>query len=134
MDENSQRPASPEQGLRSPSGSGRAGGVLIPVICFVLGILVGALAFLLFGILSKDPLLVRQLGQPSADVAQIREAARAGTLDAIATLQAGGSAANTPTPAATPTQLPRDAIALRDANRLGRADAPVTIIEFSDFQ
>jgi hypothetical protein len=109
--------------------------VLLPVVLFVLGVLVGALAFMLYGILSKDPLLVRQLGPQGADVAQIREAARAGTLDAIATLQAGGGAQPaSPTPAVTPTQLPKTAFALREANRIGKPDAPVTIVEYSDFQ
>jgi hypothetical protein len=107
----------------------------VPIAMFVLGILIGAVAFALYAILSKDPLIVRQLGPQAADVAQIRQAAHDGTLDAIATLQAGGGAQPaTPTPAATPTPLPKDAFALREANRLGKAGAPVTIVEYSDFQ
>jgi hypothetical protein len=134
VDENHTSSPLSGQGAQSPPSAGRGGGVLLPVVLFLLGVLVGALAFLLYGILSKDPLLVRQLGQQGADVAQIREAARAGTLDAIATLQAGGAGPSTPAPAAAPTQLPKNAIALREANRLGKAEAPVTIVEYSDFQ
>jgi protein-disulfide isomerase len=108
--------------------------VILPITMFIVGVLAGALAFALYGLLSNDPLIVRRLGPQGADVAQIRQAARDGTLDAIATLQAGGGAQPAPTPAATPTQLPKNAFALREANRLGRPDAPVTIIEYSDFQ
>jgi hypothetical protein len=118
-----------------PPAPRRGGAPWVSVMLFVLGVLAGALAFALFAILSQDPLLVRQLGPQAVDVAQIRQAAREGTLDAIATLQAGGGAQPaTPVPAATPTSLPKNAIALREANRLGKPNAPVIIVEYSDFQ
>lgn len=118
-----------------PPASSRRTGIVLPIVTFLIGLLIGAMGFLLYGLLTQDPLIVRQLGPQGADVAQIRDAARAGTLDAIATLQAGGGPQQaTPTPAATPTTLPKAAIALRDANRLGKPDAPVTIVEYSDFQ
>jgi protein-disulfide isomerase len=105
------------------------------VAMFIVGVLVGALAFALYGLLSKDALIVRQLGPQGAELAQIRQAARDGTLDAVATLQAGGGAQPAaPSPAATPTQLPKNAFAVREANRLGKPEAPVTIVEYSDFQ
>jgi zona occludens toxin (predicted ATPase) len=134
VDGNSSNLSQPEQEAHSPPPAGRSSGALLPVVLFFLGVLVGVLGFLLYGILSNDPLLVRNLGQQGVDVAQVRDAARLGTLDAIATLQAGGSPQNTPTPAATPTELPKNAFALRDANTLGNASAPVTLIEYSDFQ
>jgi len=109
--------------------------VVLPIALFILGVLTGAMALALYGLLTDHPLIVRQLGSQGADVAQIRQAAHDGTLDAIATLQAGGGGQPaTPTPVTAPTPLPKDAFALREANRLGRADAPVTIVEYSDFQ
>jgi hypothetical protein len=135
LNEDSSNPAAPGQEAHPPPSTRRAGALILPVALFFMGVLVGALAFMLYGILSEDPLLVRRLGPQGADVAQIREAARAGTLDAIATLQAGGGVQPaSPTPAATPTQLPKTAFTLREANRLGKPDAPVTIVEYSDFQ
>jgi protein-disulfide isomerase len=106
---------------------------------YVMGILTGVLLFAAFSLLSgrgpfarvqsaADPLAIAALGTGS----DIRSQARDGTLDAIATLEAR---ANTPpTPAATPTDVPLAAFAIRDANREGSPDAPVTIVEFSDFQ
>ena len=62
----------------------------------------------------------------------MREAARDGTLDAIATLQAGGQ------PAAQEPQGPEtvasNAFTIRAANLQGNPDAKVTVYEFSDFQ
>lgn len=106
---------------------------------YAMGILTGVLLFAAFSLLSGRGPFARV--QPAADPAAIaalgagsdvRAAARDGTLDAIATLEAR---ANTPpTPAATPTDVPKTAFAIRDANREGSPDAPVTIVEFSDFQ
>ena len=67
------------------------------------------------------------------DSTTMRAAAREGVLEAIATLQAGGPQQ----PAAQeqgPQQVSPDAIAVRDANRLGEQAAKVSVVEFSDFQ
>lgn len=81
----------------------------------------------------------RLIGWPSAapvsaplDAAAIRNAAREGTLDAIATLQAGGSPAESRV-TSTPVVV-KAAFAARPANQIGNQDASVTIVEFSDFQ
>jgi protein-disulfide isomerase len=91
---------------------------------FLLGVLVGIIAFATYSRLSTP--------QPAEAALAMREAARNGTLDAIATLQAGGSPAEsrvTSTPVVVKT-----AFAARPANQIGAKDAPVTIVEFSDFQ
>ncbi len=96
-----------------------------------------ALAWLLLGILLGLIAVVaytRLITTPAAplDAAAIRIAAREGTLDAIATLQAGGSAAEsrvTSTPVVVKT-----AFAVRPANQVGNQNAAVTIVEFGDFQ
>ena len=92
---------------------------------FLLGVLVGAVGLALW--------TSRSSNSPKAvtlDSAAMREAAREGMLDAIATLNA------------TQGQVPERATAapvktsfnLRDANRKGSKTAKVTFIEFSDFQ
>ncbi len=63
----------------------------------------------------------------------MRSAARDGTLDAIATLQAGGAAAAQQQPQG-PQVAAANAFTVRAANRQGNPDAKVTIYEFSDFQ
>ena len=69
------------------------------------------------------------LNRPKADTTTMREAARQGTLDAIATLQASGSPTSPESNAPSKTSF-----TTRDANRLGSKTARVTIVEFSDFQ
>jgi hypothetical protein len=60
----------------------------------------------------------------------MREAAREGMLDAVATLNASqGQVPERSTPAPVKT-----AFNLRDTNRKGNKAAKVTIVEFSDFQ
>ncbi len=89
---------------------------------FLFGMIVGAAAaFAAYTTLNA---------RPDIDPATMREAARDGTLDAIATLQAGGPAQpSSRSPAATNLSF-----AIREANRIGDPNAPVTVFEFSDFQ
>lgn len=113
-------PQSPPAASVAPGGSRNWSGIAL----FLVGVLAGVIGFALFARLTTTP---------AADTVAMRDAARAGTLDAIATLQAGGPAAAesavTPTPEVVNTNFD-----LRTANRTGNPDAPVTIVEFSDFQ
>ena len=68
------------------------------------------------------------------DSATMREAARTGVLEAIATLQAGGPQQPAAQESQEPQVVSKDAFTVRDANRLGDKAATVTIVEFSDFQ
>ena len=90
---------------------------------FLLGVLVGIVAFAAY---------TQQTAPTPTDTVAIREAARAGTLDAIATLQAGGSPAESSAPS-TPVVV-KTAFAVRPANQIGNVDSKVTVVEFSDFQ
>lgn len=93
---------------------------------FLLGVLVGIIGFAAYARLTTAPPVA------TPDVVALREAARDGTLDAIATLQAGSSPAEsraTSTPVVVKT-----AFAARPANQTGNQAAAVTIVEFSDFQ
>jgi protein-disulfide isomerase len=64
------------------------------------------------------------------DQAQLRQAAREGLVEAIQEMQAQSSGNNSQGPAT----VNKNAFALRDANILGNKDAPVTIVEYADFQ
>lgn len=67
------------------------------------------------------------IARSSIDLNAIREAAKQGTLDALA-IQSANPPSTAPTPTAAITYT------VRSANRAGHTDAPVTIVEFSDFQ
>ncbi len=87
---------------------------------FLLGVLVGVIGLAVFTMFSK----------PQLDETTMRQSAREGMLDAIATLNATqGQVPERGTPAPVKTSFN-----LRDANRVGNKSAKVTIVEFSDFQ
>ena len=90
---------------------------------FLLGVLVGVAGFAAFATFNN--------ARPRLNATAMREAARDGTLDAIATLQAGGPQPESRNPDPPATQK---AFAVREANRVGVKSARVTIVEFSDFQ
>ena len=122
----------PTGGLPEPADEGFPWASLA---LYAIGVLTGVLVFAAFSLLSGRGPFARVEPAAVAVAASdpdMRAAARDGTLDAIATLEAR---ANTPpTPAATPTDVPETAFAIRDANREGSPDAPVLMVEFSDFQ
>jgi len=90
---------------------------------FLLGMLVGVVGFAAY---------TRLNAELDLDKAAVREAARDGTLDAIATLQAGSGQPAAQAPSAQPVDP--SSFTVRDANRQGDKAAKVSIIEFSDFQ
>ena len=93
---------------------------------FLSGFLAGGMGFAAY-----SPLVIPQ--PPAAPgVVAVRIAARDGALDAIATMQAGGSPDESRA-TSTPVVV-NAAIAERSANQMGSKDAPVTFTEFSDFQ
>ncbi len=104
---------------------------------FFFGIIVGIVGFAAYTALITKPAAPVTAAQPeSVDPATaLRAAARDGTLDAIATLQAGGGQQQ---PSAQQPQGPQavasNAFTVREADRQGSANAKVTIYEFSDFQ
>ena len=95
---------------------------------FLLGVLVGVVGFAAFATFNN--------ARPELDATLIREAAHDGTLDAIATLQAGGPSTGGPQPESRNPDPPTTgkAFAVREANRAGDKNARVIIVEFSDFQ
>jgi hypothetical protein len=96
-------------------------------VWFLLGVLVGVVGLALFTTFAS---------RLRPDAAAMREAARDGTLDAIATLQAGGPSTGGSQPESRNPDPPKagKSFAVREANRAGNKNASVTIVEFSDFQ
>jgi hypothetical protein len=102
---------------------------------FFFGILVGVIGFAAYNALIVKP-AASTAAAPALDAVAVRSAARDGTLDAIATLQAGGAAAQQQQQQQPqgPQVAEANAFTVRVANRQGSPDAKVTIYEFSDFQ
>lgn len=93
----------------------------IVLAAFLIGIVIGAFGLAAYNVFSAGH-----------TTASFREAARNGFMDAVATLNAGGSPAAADSGEST---APAPAtFAVRDANRLGDKTAKVTVIEFADFQ
>jgi protein-disulfide isomerase len=98
---------------------------------FLLGVVVGVVGILVFNALTIRPPL---------DTVAVQQASRTGVLEALATAQADRPATASEsvvptTPAAAPEVLvDMGTFTLRAANRQGDPAAPVTIVEFSDFQ
>jgi thioredoxin family protein len=92
----------------------------IVLAAFLIGVVFGAFGFAAYSIFK------------SSTTADLREAARNGFMDAVATLNAGGSP--TSADSSESTAPVTTSFNLRDANRLGDKNAKVTLIEFADFQ
>ena len=95
---------------------------------FLLGIIVGAVAFAIYFSLSAKPAPAATL-----DATAMRGAARQGVLDAIATLNAPNNQPSSQGNQA-PVVVDPSKFTVRASNRTGNPGAKVTVIEFSDFQ
>jgi protein-disulfide isomerase len=103
---------------------------------FFFGIIVGIVGFAAYNAViiksaAPAPTPVAQL--ESLEPNALRAAARDGTLDAIATLQASGGQAAQQQPQG-PQAAGENAFTVRAANREGNPDAKITVYEFADYQ
>jgi protein-disulfide isomerase len=104
---------------------------------FFFGILVGVIGFAAYTALIVKPTSTAAAA-PTLDVVAMRNAARDGTLDAIATLQPAAAQQQQQQQQQQQPQGPQvvaaNAFTVRDANREGNPDAKVTVYEFADYQ
>jgi protein-disulfide isomerase len=99
--------------------------ILVAPAWFLLGILVGLGAFATYTQYTRVP------PAPALTQEQVQAAARAGFVEALQQLQAAqGSGQNSQ----VPPPVDPNAFAVRAANQLGNPDAPITIVEYADFQ
>lgn len=103
---------------------------------FFFGILVGLVGFAAYNTLTIKPPVpaVAPVQSQSLDPDTMRVAARTGVLEAIATLQASSQTQPAAQDSQAPQAVSKDAFTVRDANRIGPADAKVTVVEFADYQ
>lgn len=94
---------------------------------FLLGVIVGAVAFAIYTTATAKPT------PPALDATALRGAARDGVIEAIATLQAGGGQQPS-AESQEPSAVDQSKFTLRPANTISNPGAKVTIVEFSDFQ
>jgi protein-disulfide isomerase len=100
---------------------------------FFFGILVGVLGFAAYNALVAKP-AATVAAAPAFDAVAVRSAARDGTLDAIATLQAGSGQPAAQQQQQGPQTAEPNAFTVREANRKGNSNAKVTVVEFADYQ
>src|SRR5512135_875464 len=101
----------------------------VVLAAFLLGVVLGAFGFAAYNIYTAE--------KASDTTVSMRSAARDGFMDAVATLNAGGSAAESGgagSGGADSTAPVTTTFQLRDANRQGNKAAKVVFIEFADFQ
>lgn len=96
---------------------------------FFFGILIGLGLFAAYDQLTPKPITPPAV--QSIDEATVRQAARDGLIQAIQTIQASSAQGNS---SQGPSAVDKNAFALRDANILGDKNAPVTVVEYADFQ
>ncbi|SRR5581483_7168811 len=111
----------------APPPSKPAWRLLVAPTWFLLGVLVGLGVFFALMQLTARPVAPTA---PALDEATVRTAAREGLIQAIETLQAqsGGQASQ------APQTVTNDAFAIRAANRKGKENSKVLIVEYADFQ
>jgi protein-disulfide isomerase len=98
---------------------------------FFFGILVGVIGFAAYTTLAarSAPTTAGAL-----DAVAVRSAARDGTLDAIATLQAGGAPAAAQQQPQGPQVVEANAFTVRAANQRGDPEAKIMVYEYADYQ
>jgi protein-disulfide isomerase len=97
---------------------------------FLFGVIVGIISFAAYNTLLAKPPSAATKVESVDSTAAMRAAARDGVLEAIATLQAGGGQSA----AQGPQVVGDDTFSIRAANQLGDPGAPITLIEFADYQ
>jgi protein-disulfide isomerase len=100
---------------------------------FFFGIIVGIVSFAVYTTLIAKPTTAAAPTQ-AIDATAMRDAARDGVLEAIATLQAGGGQQQPAAESQEPAAVDPSQFTLRAANTRANAGAKITIVEFSDFQ
>lgn len=109
----------------------RAWRAFIAPAWFLLGIIAGLVGFAGYTQLTAKPAAP---AVTSPDTATLKNAARDGMLEALATLQAQSAQAQQAPRESTPAPVARDAFKIRPANMLGDQNAKISIVEYSDFQ